>query len=58
MQVFLRENLPAALSLPERKARMSTVVVRAKYDSETIDDGDGWDVQKGDLGLVTFEVRP
>jgi hypothetical protein len=33
---------------------MSTVVVRAKYDSETSVDGDRWDVQKGDLGVLKW----
>jgi hypothetical protein len=53
-RVLLRESSPAALSLPERKASMGTVVVRAKYDSETRDATDRWDVQKGDLGILKW----
>lgn len=33
---------------------MSTVVVRAKHDFETTGEGDRWDVQKGDLGVLRW----
>lgn len=33
---------------------MSTVVVRAKYDSEATDDGERWDIQKDDLGVLKW----
>lgn len=33
---------------------MSAVVVRAKYDFEATENGERWDVQKGDLGVLTW----
>jgi hypothetical protein len=33
---------------------MSTLVVRAKHDFETTDDGNRWNVQKGDLGVLKW----
>ncbi len=33
---------------------MGTVVVRAKHGFETLQEGDRWDVHKGDLGVLRW----
>lgn len=47
-------ELARSLSLPERKASMSAVVVKAKFDSETLDTGENWIIRKGDLGVLKW----
>lgn len=46
------------MTLPERKAEMTAaVVVKARFDSETLDTVDPWRFDKGDLGVLHWKVH-